>query len=413
VAFFVLFAAMSVGLNDFIEDELSRPRTTHIYLESGSPTPFSPDDVGLVELVASLSEVQTGVSHWVTPRAQLPISVSIADHPITLWGVHVPSGPGVASPPYDPSSLLDSGRHLDPFDGANTSAPLPAVLGQRALNALYPHPRSHSLPYIGLSPDESVDPWWMSDAEDYPLEGQTSTVAHPRGPIGAEVVGRISPGQSDDLDWGIFVPLESLLVKMGQHDDILNKTYYPQMVVTIDNGNSVDVRDLQQTIVETLPGVQGTDDFWDPEEFKATYGGAATAFDSWLLVISAVLVVMLVAGVSDTTLVAVTDRRREIATLRAVGIGRRRVSALVLMEVMLLAVVGLIVGLAIGSGLALLFGYLHDSTGGAGVFLAPVTLDTLVMAGAAVLAIGSAALAAMYPASRAAGQSPMEALRYE
>ena len=137
------------------------------------------------------------------------------------------------------------------------------------------------------------------------------------------------------------------------------------------------------------------------------------ALDGWLLVITAVLVVMLVAGVSDTTLVAVTDRRREIATLRALGIGRWQVSSLVLTEITMLVTVGLALGLVLGSALALVFGYLHDTTGGSGVFLAPTSLDPLVLVAAATLALGSAALAAAYPASRAAGQPPTEALRYE
>ena len=129
--------------------------------------------------------------------------------------------------------------------------------------------------------------------------------------------------------------------------------------------------------------------------------------------VTAVLVVMLVAGVSDTTLVAVTDRRREIATLRAVGIGRGRVSRLILSEVMVLVVAGLVLGLVIGSALALLFGYMHDATGGEGVFLAPTSLNALVLGGAVLLSLGSAALATVYPATRAAGQLPTEALRYE
>lgn len=419
VAFFVLFASMSAGLNDFIDEELDRPRTTHIYLDGGSPTPFNPEQVGLVELVASRSEDETGIPHWVTPRAQLQVSSSPT--PLRVWGVNLLDG-GVSSPPYDTYAELSSGRHLNPLDELNTSDTIPCVVGAVFKDLWGTHIHYESVNssdgprvvgWIPLFPDDSADPWWMPDATAYPLEGKTSVVSPSRGPIRCELVGTLEPGQGDELDPGAFVPLGPMLRLLGQQDDARDKTYYPQVVVTIEDASRVDVIDLEETLVETIPGIKGTDDHWDPEEFKATYGGAVNALDGWLLVITAVLVVMLVAGVSDTTLVAVTDRRREIATLRALGIGRWQVSSLVLTEVTMLVTVGLVLGLVLGSVLALFFGFLHDTTGGSGVFLAPTSLDPLVLVAAATLALGSAALAAAYPALRAAGQPPTEALRYE
>jgi hypothetical protein len=416
VTFFVLFAAMSAGLTGFIDGELDKARTTHIYLDSGSPTPFSPEDVGLIELVASRSEAETHVPHWVTPRVQLQVSTTPQDSPMRAWGVRILPGSGVVSPPYDTDAVLETGRHLEGADEANLSDRIPVVLGSEYRRVVGPRMSfnlSSGRSFVPLIPDDDVDPWWMPDAEDYPLEGKGSVVAEPRGPIRCEVVGLLEPGQGDDLDWGAFVPLDPLLRLLGQQDDARGKTFYPQVVVTIGDGSRVDVRDLEGTLVETLPGIQGTDDHWDPEQFKATYGGAVDALEGWLIIITAVLVVMLVAGVSDTTLVAVTDRRREIATLRAVGIGRGKVSRLILSEVMVLVVAGLVLGLVIGSALALLFGYMHDATGGEGVFLAPTNLNALVLGGAVLLSLGSATLATVYPATRAAGQLPTEALRYE
>ncbi|NIP35728.1 MAG: FtsX-like permease family protein, partial [Thermoplasmata archaeon] len=290
----------------------------------------------------------------------------------------------VVSPPYDTSTDLAWGRHLSREDATNLSEPIPVVLGHYANEAL--NPNAGTLMFITLRPDRDVTPWWMPDANDYPLEARDAVTSSPRGPVEGRVVGVMSPDQGEDLDWGVFASVEPLMGLMGQHDESRGKTYYPQVVVTIDDGSRVDVRDLEETLVETVPGIQGTDDHWDPEEFKATYGGAVGALDGWLVIITVVLVIMLVAGVSDTTLVAVTDRRREIATLRAVGIGRRQVSRLVLTEVALLVGTGLLVGLVIGSSLALLFGYLHDATGGSGAFMAPTELSPLVLVGAATLA---------------------------
>jgi hypothetical protein len=410
VAFFVLFAAMSAGLNSFIDEELDRPRTTHIYLDTGSPTPFSPDQVGLIELVTSTSQARFGSPHWVTPRAMFLVDTATAGT-VRLWGTSLQVEGQVASPPYDTSADLEWGRHLRYDDQTNGTGYPNVVLGYRAQQALF---RGVEVPQmISVGPSGTVDPWWLPSATAYPLEGRTSVAVEPRGPVSCYVVGVMAPGQGDDLDWGIFASLDPLMTALGQHDQGRDKTYYPQVVITIEDASRVDVVDLEETLVETIPGIQGTDDHWDPDEFSASYGGAVTALDGWLMIVTAVLVVMLVAGVSDTTLVAVTDRRREIATLRALGVGRRQVSRLVLTEVTILVAAGLLLGLVIGSALAYLFGYLHDTTGGSGAFLAPTSLDPLVLVAAAALALGSAALAAAYPASRAAGQPPTEALRYE
>jgi cell division protein FtsX len=253
----------------------------------------------------------------------------------------------------------------------------------------------------------------MPDATDYPLKGKATVEAPPRGPVAARAVGALPPGQEGDVDWGIFVPVRPLLRTLGQYDAGADTYRYPMAIVSIEDGTKVDVKPLGAVIAQELPGTSGTDDAWDRTAFEASYGATERALDGWLAIVSTVLVVMLVAGVSDTTLVAVAERRREIATLRAVGLSRRQVSRLVTGEVLTLAAIGLVVGLVAGATLALVFGHLHETTGGEGVFLAPVHLGPWVVAGATLLALGAAALAAAYPARRAARGSPTEALRYE
>ncbi len=415
VAFFVLFAAMSAGLGEFIDEELDRPRTTHIYLDSGSPTPFSVAEFNLIALVVETSEEETGVAHHLGARIRLPVSASAHDVPLTMWGIGPPDLSGVSTPPYDEGAKISAGRHLGDTDWSNYSTVIPVVLGHVFAEALLQDPDTdlREPVFVQIAPFPDVDPWWMPDASGYPLEANASYVAIPRGPIGCEVVGILEPGQGDDLDGGAFVALAPVMRLLGQYNEDREMYWTHEITISIEDASRVDVRYLERTLVETVPGIRGTDDHWDPEEFKDSYGGALAALDGWLVIITAVLVVMLVAGVSDTTLVAVTDRRREIATLRAVGIPRRKVSRLVLTEVALLVGGGLTLGLVVGSALALLFGALHERTGGSGAFLAPTSLDPFVIAAAATMALGSAILAAAYPAMSAAGQRPTEALRYE
>jgi len=415
VAFFVLFGSMSAGLSGFIEEELDKERPVSLYLESGSPTPFGSDDVLLIYIIGLQSQGTTGILHHTNTRAQLGVSSTVSDGPIWLWGIDDGTNGTFFTPPYDPGAPLEWGRHLVTPEDFMDYDNLTCVLGYRAYKDLYPLATEGS--EISIGPDDSVDPWWTPSASDYPLEGKTQVTAPPRGPFDARVVGVLAPGLGNELDHGIFVPIKPLLLRMDQWwmDDVMDPLtiFYPQVVLTIEDGTRVDVRDLEADLAAALHGITGTDDAWNVEAFQSAYGGASRALEGWLLVVTAVMVVMLVAGVSDTTLVAVTDRRREIATLRAVGIDRRRVSRLVLLEVMVLASIGLAIGLVAGTGISLLFGYLHETTGGSGVFLAPISLQAWILVGATILALGSAALAAAYPARSAAGRSPTEALRYE
>lgn len=410
VTFFVLFAAMSAGLQSFIDDELDRPRPVHMYLEPASPTPFDREDVDYIGLVVEQSFESDTTTRWTTPRVELPMSSSTLVGPVRLWGVWVEADDDVVTPPYDLSAKMAWGRHLGTEDGAG-SGPIACVLGASVQETMFPQAEEGKL--IPLAPDATVDPWWMPDASSYPLEGKSSVTAPPRGPVEARIVGVLAPGQDPELDWGVFVPINPLLRALGQFDAVSGNYYYPEVVVTIEDGSSVDMRALEANLALQLPGVEGTDDAWDRSSFEEAYGSTSNALEGWLTVVTFVLAVMLVAGVSDTTLVAVADRRREIATLRAVGIGRRQVQRLVLTEVMTLAGIGLVIGLLVGIIIALTFGHLHEVTGGEGIFMAPVSINPMVIAGAVVLALGAAALAAAYPAFRASREPPTEALRYE
>ena len=413
VAFFVLFGSMSAGLSSFIDEELDKPRPVNIFLESGSPTPFDSAEMLLISAIALVSQEDSGIQHHTTSRVQLPVTSRTDEGTVWLWGIDAVEEGRFFTPPYDTGASLEWGRHLNATEDFDDMANLTCVLGSSAHEDLFPGAVEGSV--ISVGPDTSVDPWWMASASSYPLEGKDEVTTPPRGPYNARVVGLMEPGQGEELDHGIFVAIKPLLLRLDQWDTRVNpiNVYYPQAIITIEDGTEVDILDLESDLATALPGISGTDDGWNADLFREAYGSASQALEGWLLVVTGVMVVMLVAGVSDTTLVAVTDRRREIATLRAVGIGRRRVSGLVVLEVLLLAVVGLVIGLAAGTGISLLFGSLHESSGGTGIFLAPVALESWVLVGASVLALGSAALAAAYPASRAAGQSPTEALRYE
>lgn len=123
--------------------------------------------------------------------------------------------------------------------------------------------------------------------------------------------------------------------------------------------------------------------------------------------ISAIAILAGGVGMMNTVLMSVFERTREIGVLRALGWRKRRVLLLILQESLLLSFLGGLLGVGIGVGLISLL-----SLTSYGSFLAPsYSLGLFVQALGTALVLG--AVGGLYPAYRAAGLSPVEALRYE
>ena len=115
-------------------------------------------------------------------------------------------------------------------------------------------------------------------------------------------------------------------------------------------------------------------------------------------------------GVANIMLVAVTERTREIGIRKAIGARRTAILKQFLVEAVLLTGLGGLVGVVIGVSVTEAAGLVLPSL--VPSFPAPVlTAAPVLIAFAVSLAIGL--LAGGYPANRAAGLRPIEALRFE
>lgn len=138
--------------------------------------------------------------------------------------------------------------------------------------------------------------------------------------------------------------------------------------------------------------------------------GLRASIYGWLVVAVGVILATMLLGVSNTVLLGVSQRRREIGTLRALGLTRAEVVRLVTYEALFIAMMGW--------GIGFLTGHIVTSTlstgrlemDAVGVWLAPGRTVPWVV-GASLLAALVAALAgSALPARRAAALEPAEAL---
>ena len=107
-------------------------------------------------------------------------------------------------------------------------------------------------------------------------------------------------------------------------------------------------------------------------------------------------------------LVSVTERTREIGLRKAVGARKSDVLMQFLIEAMTLSVLGGLIGVGVSVALARL---LAGAQFGAFSINPIIGLDSVLLA--TLFSIGVGLFFGAYPANRAAGLNPIEALRYE
>ena len=134
--------------------------------------------------------------------------------------------------------------------------------------------------------------------------------------------------------------------------------------------------------------------------------------ESSRVMLSAIAVLMALVGafgMTNTILMSVLERTRELGVLRAVGWSRRRVLFMIIKESLLLGILGglsgILFGILLARGIAAIPS-IGDMVGGG-------SFSPSLLAQAMSIALVLGAIGGIYPAWRATKMQPVEALRYE
>jgi len=145
-------------------------------------------------------------------------------------------------------------------------------------------------------------------------------------------------------------------------------------------------------------------DIVSSESYGEMVDGITGAIAVVLTVLASIGLLVGGIGVMNIMLISVTERTKEIGTRMALGARRRDVLLQVLLEAGALTMVGGAVGIVLGYVL---------SYGMTQVLAFPFRIDPITTVIAVVFSAGIGVVCGVYPANRAAGLDPVEALRSE
>jgi putative ABC transport system permease protein len=224
------------------------------------------------------------------------------------------------------------------------------------------------------------------------------------------VVGVLAKkGQSpmgQDYDDGIFVPVSTFQQKI--QGGLKNYIAGPMIVSATSAGTTDRAQRQIQALLRDRHRLQpGSDDDFsirNLSELAAAQQEGTRTLTTLLAAIAAVSLLVGGIGIMNIMLVSVTERTREIGVRMAVGAKAGDIRLQFLVEALSLAVVGGLIGIALGMGLAW---RLAASFGWPVLFRPDVILVAVAFSG--VIGVGFG----LYPAHKASQLDPIQALRFE
>ena len=222
-----------------------------------------------------------------------------------------------------------------------------------------------------------------------------------------EVIGLFeSKGQGsfgNDQDEVVLMPLKTLQRRLT------GKTTVDTLLVSLDPAsNSERVKSSLTQLLRELRKLASSDDdnfnVLDTKQLADTLSGTTRVLTTLLGAVAAVSLLVGGIGIMNIMLVSVTERTREIGLRLAIGALEREVLLQFLIEAVVLAALGGLIGIVLATGASLALSRVMDVPY---VFNAGVNLMSFVFSA------GIGVLFGYFPARRAARMDPIEALRHE
>lgn len=127
------------------------------------------------------------------------------------------------------------------------------------------------------------------------------------------------------------------------------------------------------------------------------------------LMIQIFVLISVILGIASVLAISVLQKSRQLGILKAMGIKNRTASLIFLFQGLILGIFGAILGVAFGLGLA--FSFTKFAVGADGAPVVALFIDPQFITISGIIAVISATLASLVPASRSSKLDPMEVIK--
>jgi putative ABC transport system permease protein len=375
----IALVAVGQGAQAQVVSQFASLGSNMLTVQSGSEAQFSRG--GLRQRVRALDSSDVdAIKGLATSVALVSPEYASNNATVTYQGKTTATGITGVTAEYAPvrSWAVSLGRFVTADDDANMASV--AVLGQKTVETLF-----------GSATANPIGETIRINRQSYEVIGVL------------KAKGQSGPNNQDAV---VMIPLKTAQLKLGGAGTTSLRT----IALQVRSAGEMDLAQAQVTaILRSLHGIQSgaNDDFTvrNQSDIVATVEQTTSTFTTLLGSIAAISLLVGGIGIMNIMLVSVTERTREIGVRKAVGAKRGDILVQFLVEATVLSVLGGVIGVAAGVGGAQLISPLL------GTSKALVTAQSVIMALAVSLGIGI--FFGFYPANRAAGLNPIDALRYE
>ena len=214
-----------------------------------------------------------------------------------------------------------------------------------------------------------------------------------------------------DQDAATFIPLATAQNRVYQTQTTAPSGERTVSTILLQTTDEKVIPQVESVIRSTLRerhrlAEDAKDDFTivNAAQLLSTLGSLVSVLTIFLGAIAAISLLVGGIGIMNIMLVSVTERTREIGLRKAIGAKRRTILSQFLVEAIVLSMLGGIIGVLLGTGIAVGVRYVVDFT--------PV-----IEASSISLAVGFSLVVGLffgiYPAFRASKLNPIDALRHE